>query len=217
MVNKNLVVSIENLKNDIIDMMEQCAKLIDMSLVSIINRDVELAKKVIDLDDEEDNLRVYIIDKSVRLIALKQPVARDLRLIYSLGYMALDLERIGDYSVNIAEKSLKLVEEDDIEPLGDIVRMRDMCISMLYEVEKALKGNDAKAAYSSANHDDVLDDLYKRAYKEIVKNMHKDDQNIDKGVRTLFIARYLERIGDHITNICENVIYAVNGDVVEIG
>ena len=217
MVNKNLVVSIENLKNDIIDMMEQCAKLIDMSLVSIINRDVELAKKVIDLDDEVDNLRVYIIDKSVRLIALKQPVARDLRLIYSLGYMALDLERIGDYSVNIAEKSLKLVEEDDIEPLGDIVRMRDMCISMLYEVEKAFKGNDAKAAYSSANHDDVLDDLYKRAYKEIVKNMHKDDQNIDKGVRTLFIARYLERIGDHITNICENVIYAVNGDVVEIG
>lgn len=217
MVNKNLVVSIENLKNDIIDMMEQCAKLIDMSLVSIINRDVELAKKVIDLDDEVDNLRVYIIDKSVRLIALKQPVARDLRLIYSLGYMALDLERIGDYSVNIAEKSLKLVEEDDIEPLGDIVRMRDMCISMLYEVEKALKGNDAKAAYNSANHDDVLDELYKRAYKEIVKNMHKDNQNIDKGVRTLFIARYLERIGDHITNICENVIYAVNGDVVEIG
>lgn len=217
MVNGNLMVSIKNLKNDVIDMMEQCAKLIDMSLVSIINKDVELAKKVIKLDDEVDKLRVYIIDKSIRLIALKQPVARDLRLIYSLGYMALDLERIGDYSVNIAEKSLKLVEEDDIEPLGDIVRMRDMCISMLYEVEKALKGNDAKAAYSSANHDDVLDDLYKRAYKEIVKNMHKDDQNIDKGVRTLFIARYLERIGDHITNICENVIYAVNGDVVEIG
>lgn len=217
MVHNTLDESVTYLKNDIIDMMEQCAKLIDMSLVSIINKDVELAKKVIILDDEVDNLRVNIIDKSVRLIALKQPVAKDLRLIYSLGHMALDLERIGDYSVNIAEKSLKLAKEDDIEPLSSIVKMRDMCVSMLYEVEKALKGNDTKAAYSSANHDDILDDLYKQAYKEIVKNMHKDDSNIDKGVRTLFIARYLERIGDHITNICENVIYAINGDVVEIG
>ena len=103
MVNKNLVVSIENLKNDIIDMMEQCAKLIDMSLVSIINRDVELAKKVIDLDDEVDNLRVYIIDKSVRLIALKQPVARDLRLIYSLGYMVIDEYK---YTINKSKNLL---------------------------------------------------------------------------------------------------------------
>ena len=217
MVNNNLGLSINHLGADIIKMMDLCSKAIDTSVTSAVNKDVELARQVIKLDDEIDDLRVGVIDKGIELTALKQPMARDLRLIYALQHMALDLERIGDYATNIAMETIKIGNEEHVEEMVDIPKMKDVCISMLNQAKVALQKKDTKEAYRAASEDDILDNLYNDVYVDILAAMHKNEDNINQGVKILFIARYLERIGDHITNICENIIYAVKGEMVEIG
>lgn len=217
MVNNNLVLSIENLRSDIIKMMDCCSKVVDMAVTSAVTKDVELARQVIKLDDEIDEIRVEVVEKSIELTALKQPMAKDLRLLYALGHMVLDLERIGDYATNIAMETIKIGNEDHVEEMIDIPKMKDVCLAMLAQVREALEKKDYKKAYSAAAEDDILDDLYSDVYVDILAAMHKSSDNINQGVKILFIARHLERIGDHITNICESIIYAVKGEMVEIG
>lgn len=217
MVNNKLELSIITLKDDTIKMMDKCIDILEKSVESIVNKNMELAREVIILDDDIDELRVNIIEKSIELIALKQPMAKDLRIIYALGNMALELERIGDYSTNIAMETIKIGEEKHVEPLVDIPKMREICVAMLKKARESLLLYDAKLAYNSAKEDDILDALYNDVYVDLLAAMHKDVNNINQGVKLLLVARYLERIGDHITNICEKIIYAVKGDMIEIG
>ena len=132
--------------------------------------------------------------------------------------MQLELERIGDYAVNICKESLKIGEEPYIKELIDIPAMKNICVEMLKKLWDALKNDDADLACEIAKRDDKVDELYKRVRENCLQVMHDNpDENINQGVRLVFIARYLERIGDHITNICEKIIYAKNGEMIEIG
>ncbi len=218
MVITNLDLSMQLLKEYTLRMIEKCENAVDLSIEYMLNRDMKGIKKLIREDDDIDILREYIRDRSIELMALKQPLARDLRYIYAICDISTELERIGDYVTNICKESLEIVEEPYIKELIDIPAMKSICVDMLNKLWKALKNDDADLAFEVAKKDNEIDELYKHVRERCLQFMHNDpDKNINQGVRLLFIARYLERIGDHATNICEKIIYAKNGEMIEIG
>ncbi|HHD2753024.1 TPA: phosphate signaling complex protein PhoU [Clostridium perfringens] len=213
----DLRMSIKELKVETKQMMELCEIAIEKSVDSIVNKDLSLAREVIKMDDEIDDLRNKIVEKTIELTALKQPMAKDLRNIYALSTISTDLERIGDYSVNIAMETIKIDNEDHITGMVGIPKMKSVCLNMLKDAKNALDSNETKLAYDAALEDNIVDDLYNDVYVDLLSAMHKDPKNINQGVKLIFVARYLERIGDHITNVCENIVYAIKGDMTELG
>ena len=217
MVITNLDTSIHLLKDYTVRMIDKCQEAVDLSIDSMLKRDLKTTQKVIKRDDDIDILREYIRDRSIELMALKQPLAKDLRYIYALSDISTQLERIGDYASNICSESLEIGEESFIKELVDIPMMKDICVDMLLQLEDALRNDDAQLAYEIAKKDEQVDELYSKVRQDCLRVMHDDSNNINQGVRLVFIARYLERIGDHITNICKKIIYAKNGEMIEIG
>lgn len=218
MASTNLEMSIKILKEYIIRMMDKCEKAIDLSVKSMVEKDIDLAKKVIDDDDDIDILREYIRDRSIELMALKQPMARDLREIYALSDISTELERIGDYAENIASEVISIAGEDYIKELIDIPKMTQLCLQMFKDLKSSFINQDADLAYKIALVDNEIDVLYYKVREDCLRVMHENpEQNINQGVKLLFVGRYLERIGDHITNVCEKIIYARNGKMIEIG
>ena len=217
MLNTNLGLSIDTLKQYTINMIEECVSILDLSVECMLKQDIEGCKKVIKQDDKIDELREYIRDRSIELLVLKQPMARDLRYIYALGFIALELERIGDYAVNIAEETIKICQDEYIKDLIDIPKMYEECKKMILEVKESLENENEDLAREIALQDDKIDSLYNRVQEDCLRVMNANPQNINQGVNLLFIGRYLERIGDHITNICEMIIFAINGEMTEIG
>ena len=217
MLNTNLGLSIDTLKQYTINMIDKCEELLSLSIKSILDKDIEGCKKLINQDDEIDLLREYIMDRSIELLALKQPMAKDLRYIYALGFIAIELERIGDYIVNICEETIKIGEEKYIKELVDIPKMYKVCKEMLLGVREALENEDEDLARDIALRDDEVDRLYEMVQNDCLKIMNDNPSTINQGVGLLFMGRSFERIGDHITNICEKIIYAINGEMIEIG
>lgn len=217
MLNTNLGLSIDTLKQYTINMIEESVSILDLSVECMLKQDIEACKKVIKQDDKIDELREYIRDRSIELLVLKQPMARDLRYIYALGFIALELERIGDYAVNIAEETIKICQDEYIKDLIDIPKMYEECKKMILEVKESLENENEDLAREIALQDDKIDSLYNRVQEDCLRLMNANPQTINQGVNLLFIGRYLERIGDHITNICEMIIFAINGEMEEIG
>ena len=217
MLNTNLGLSIDTLKQYTINMIEESVSILDLSVECMLKQDIEGCKKVIKQDDKIDELREYIRDRSIELLVLKQPMARDLRYIYALGFIALELERIGDYAVNIAEETIKICQDEYIKDLIDIPKMYEECKKMILEVKESLENENEDLAREIALQDDKIDSLYNRVQEDCLRVMNANPQTINQGVNLLFIGRYLERIGDHITNICEMIIFAINGEMAEIG
>ena len=218
MVITNLDLSIQLLKEYTLRMIEKCEDAVDLSVEYMMKKDMKSTKKLIRQDDDIDILREYIRDRSIELMALKQPLARDLRYIYALSDISTELERIGDYATNICKESLDIGEEPFIKEIIDIPAMKNICVEMLKNLWDALKNDDADLAFEIAKKDVEVDELYEKVRESCLQVMHNNpDENINQGLRLVFIARYLERIGDHITNICEKIIYAKNGKMIEIG
>ena len=218
MVITNLDLSIQLLKEYTLRMIEKCEDAVDLSVEYMMKKDIKSTKKLIRQDDDIDILREYIRDRSIELMALKQPLARDLRYIYALSDISTELERIGDYATNICKESLDIGEEPFIKEITDIPAMKNICVEMLKNLWDALKNDDADLAFDIAKKDAEVDELYEKVRESCLQVMHNNpDENINQGLRLVFIARYLERIGDHITNICEKIIYAKNGKMIEIG
>lgn len=218
MASTNLEMNIKTLKEYINRMMDKCEEAIELSVKSMINKDVDLAKKVINNDDDIDILREYIRDRSIELMALKQPMAKDLREIYALSDISTELERIGDYAANIASEVVAIAGEDYIKELIDIPKMTEHCLDMFRNLKTAFINQDVDLAYKVALIDNEIDVLYYKVREDCLRVMHENpEQNINQGVKLLFVGRYLERIGDHITNVCEKIIYARNGKMIEIG
>src|SRR5699024_5375160 len=217
MLNTNLSLSIDDLKQYTINMIDKCDRILDLSVECMLKKDIEGCKKVINQDDKIDELREYIRDRSIELFALKQPMAKDLRYIYALGCIEIELERIGDYVVNIAEETIKIGQEEYIKDLNDIVKMYKECKKMILGVKESLQNEDNDLAREIALQDDKVDNLYKQVQNDCLKIMNIDSKFVNQRVYLLFIGRYFERIGDHTTNICEKIIYAINGEMVEIG
>jgi phosphate transport system protein len=207
---------LHKLREEVISMGSLVGKAIGDSVLSLKNRDVELAQKVIDMDDEIDALDHSIEENCMRLLALQQPMARDLRLIISGLKMSIDLERMGDLALEIAVITKITANVPPVKPLIDIPRMSEICQQMLANTMTAFENKDVELAKVTAKRDDEVDMLFDQVRRELISYMIEDPKKITGAQHLTFVARYLERIGDHITNLCENVVFMVTGERVEL-
>lgn len=207
---------LHRLKEDIVNMGNLVGTAIGESVLSLKNRDVEMAQKVIDMDNEIDALDHDIEENCMRLLALQQPMARDLRLIISVLKMSIDLERIGDLSLEIAVITKMTANVPLVKPLIDIPRMSEICQEMIKDCMKAFENKDVELAKQIARRDDEVDALFDQIRRELITIMIEEPKKITGAQHLTFVARYLERIGDHITNLCESVVFMVTGERVEL-
>lgn len=208
--------SLSELKSEVISMMENVNEILEKSVNSLVEQDVATARWVISFDDVIDEQRNNIEERCIDLLALQQPAARDLRILFSILGIVNELERMGDYSVNIAKEVILIGDETHIKPLKDIPKMKNIISEMIKNTIKSFAEEDSKLAYRVGSEDELVDELYKNIYNEILHKVNENAGNISQGTRFLFIGRYLERMGDHLTNICEKIIYIVDGKRVEI-
>ncbi len=207
---------LHRLREEILKMGSLVGKTIGDAVLSLKDRDVELGQKVIDMDKEIDALDHSIEENCMRLLALQQPMARDLRLIISVLKMSIDLERMGDLSLEIAVITKMTANVPPVKPLIDIPRMAETCQQMLANTMSAFENKDVELAKQVARRDDEIDALFDQIRRELISYMIEDPKKITGAQHLTFVARYLERIGDHITNLCESVVFMVTGERVEL-
>jgi phosphate transport system protein len=199
--------TIKGIENKMLEMALKSEESIEKAMDSLVNRNLDLAEKVIDDDIIINNMEIDIEMSVVKLLTLENPVARDFRRVSSVFKIITDLERIGDLAVNIAKISIEIGEEDFIKPLIDLPRMYEIVREMLSKSLKAFVENDVALATKVAEKDDLVDDLHLKINEELLQMIADDSKIIDQAMKLMFISRYLERIADHVTNICERIIY----------
>jgi phosphate transport system protein len=179
-----------------------------------VERDNDLAQSVIAKDHQVNALDVEIDEASIRLIALRQPCAGDLRFITTAMKITTDLERMGDLAVNIAERALELNEEPILKPYIDIPKMREIAQGMTRDALNAFIGRDQRLAMDVIMRDDEVDELKAEVLRELLFFMIQDPSTASRAMKISFVAQYLERFADHATNIAEMVIYLVAGKII---
>jgi phosphate transport system protein len=184
------------------------------SVKALVERDSELAKEVIKRDHLVNALDVGIDEECVRLIALRQPMARDLRLITTAMKITTDLERMGDLAVNIAERAIELNDEPQLKPFLNIPKMAEITQTMVRDVLDSFVTGCSRLPYEVIKRDDEVDDLTVRNFEELLSFMIQDPKIIPLAVKRTYIAKYLERIADHATNIAEMIIYMCKGKMI---
>lgn len=187
---------------------------IKSSVESLVDRDSDLAEKVIKDDHAINALDVEIDEECIRLLALKQPMGKDLRVITTAMKITTDLERIADNAVNVAERTLELNQEPQLKPYIDIPKMSRIVQGMVRDTITAFVNEDVKLAKDVIRRDDIVDDLNEMVWKELMLIMSKDSGTVSRAVKVTYISKYLERIGDHATNIAETVVYMVQGKII---
>ena len=204
------------LKGDIVKMATLLEELIYKAVRSMVLKDAVLAQEVIESDDIVDRMTVDLEQRCLSLIALRQPLAKDLRMIGSVLRMIIDLERIGDYAEGLAKITIKLKDEAYMKPLIDIPRMGEISREMLRKCIQAWMDEDASSCWTLVENEQVMDALYDQIFRELLAYMMADPKTINQATSLLLAAGHLERIGDHITNVGEMIIYALEGQRVDI-
>jgi phosphate transport system protein len=184
---------------------------ITQAIRSLTERDPVLASATVERDHTVNRLDVEIDELSMKLIALHQPAARDLRLITTALKITTDLERIGDLATHIAERAIELAAEPPVKPYVDIPRMAAVASSMVHRSLDAFVREDVELALEVCSSDDTIDRMHDQLFRELLSFMADDPQAISRTMRLLFVSKYLERVGDHATNIAEMVIFLVRG------
>jgi phosphate transport system protein len=206
---------LEKLKGNLLVMATWVEEAINNAVQSLVRRDSVLSQKVYEAEDKINTMDIAINIECLNLLALRQPMAADLRFITSVMKIITDLERMGDQAVNIAERAISLNREPQIKRYIDIPRMAEIAQSMVKDVLDAFVNRDAKLARSVCERDDQVDGLNERVVKELLAYMMSDTDTISQQVQLLIVARCLERIADHATNIAEDVIFMVDGLVIK--
>ena len=208
---RHFSIELEELHALLLQMGELVESSIRRSVQSLVERDKELAKAVMRDEPRVNQMQVEIDSKTTRLLALNQPVARDLRFLTATLKINTDLERMGDLAVNIAERAIALINLPAVKPLVDIPKMAALAQNMLLKSLEAFVRADADLAQSILPSDDEVDGLKDSVYQELVGLMQRDPVTIPAAVDLIFVARNLERIADHATNIAEDVIFLAKG------
>ncbi|NMM65619.1 phosphate signaling complex protein PhoU [Clostridium sp. P21] len=208
--------ALKELHNDLLRMGSIVEKQIYECIESLVKKDVELADTIIKNDDLVDNLQKEIENKCIMLIAREQPLAIDLRNIFTTTKLVTDLERMADYAVDIAKITKRLKNEKYVKELIDIPKMADIVKKMIRSALDAYVDRDVDRAYDVCKMDDDIDRLYKSVLTELITIMASSKENINQITQLLFVCKYLERIGDHVTNICEWTIYLVTGELKDL-
>jgi phosphate transport system protein len=181
---------------------------------AIMQRDAASATRALEEDPKVDALEREVESFVIRLLALRQPVAGDLRQIVAALKITSDLERIGDYAANVAKRSIVLSQFSLPYSLAGLAHMARMVQGQLKSIIDALGENDAEKAVEVWRSDQVVDDIYNAIFREVITYMMEDPRNITPCTHLLFVAKNLERIGDHATNIAEKLYYAVTGETL---
>jgi phosphate transport system protein len=197
---------------DMIKMGSLVEKSIENTIIALKNHDIELARKVFRDDDLIDDFEQKIERRCLNLIARQQPLAKDLRTISAALKIITDMERIADHSSDIAEITIRMAREKYIKPLIDIPRMADLARKMVNKSIDAYVKQDVKIAKNVCSSDDEVDDLFFKIVLEMINIMKNNTQSIEQAINFMFIAKYLERMADHATNISEWVVYNVTGE-----
>ncbi len=205
---------LKKLKETILKMGALVESAIRDSIRSLVERENDLAKAIIERDHLINAFDVEIDEECIRLIALRQPMACDLRFITTAMKITTDLERMGDLAVNIAERALELNQEPILKPYIDIPKMSQIAQGMTRDSLDAFVRRDKKLAMDVIMRDDEVDDLKYEVLRELLFFMIQDPTTTSRAMKISFVAQYLERIADHATNIAEMVIYLVEGKII---
>lgn len=212
--------SLENrllrLKEEVLKMGRLLQEQIAKSIRSLVDKDLDLAREVISRDDILDKMTWDIENNCLLLLALKQPMASDLRFIGTVLRIIVDLERMGDHAEDIAEIAIDLYDQTYMKPLIDIPKMANIADEMVLIGLQAFVDADTELAMSLASMEKQVDHLYNEVFNELLTYMMRDQGNIPQATSLLLVAGHLERIADHATNLGEMVIYFVEGKRVDI-
>ncbi|MDA0525771.1 phosphate signaling complex protein PhoU [Methanococcoides alaskense] len=215
MVRERFSQRLEDLRSEIQEMGVLSQKMLVNSIQALEYLDLELAKNVIEMDSIVDDLEYDVEKATVHLLALQQPMAKDLRLITASYKIAIDLERMSDFAVNIAELVSK-IEGEHVIPLAEINTIASITQMMMENSMKAYAENDAELAKATAEEDSQVDRLFYSTWQKLVNLMIEDATLIPNAVDLIFVLRYLERIADHACNICEGVVYIATNQRVNL-
>jgi phosphate transport system protein len=211
-----LAARIELIKKELIGFAGLVEGMIDESLEGLIDREKELLTKVIDIDEPKSNrFEIELDELCISSIAQYQPKAKDLRTILMVLRINNDLERLGDHAVNIAESSLFLIERPYIKPLLDIPRMAQIAVKMLKDGINSFITENVEQAYNVIMQDSTVDGLRNQVTRELIMLMSSSPSTIERAFQLMRISSNLERIADLSTNICEDIIFMVQGKVVK--
>jgi phosphate transport system protein len=208
---------LDEIKKKLLTMGSLVLAMVTDSLSALFTRSTDLAQDVLTRDPEVDRLEMAVDELAVKFIALRQPAAKDLRLIIAALKITKDLERMGDLSVNIAERVVELNTEPQLKPYIDLPRMVEKAEGMIRDALDAFVEGDVSKARRVLDVEQSVDDLNAQIFRELLTYMLEDPKTINRATRLIFVSKYLERVADHATNVAEEVIFAIEGRDIRHG
>ena len=215
MVRERYITDLNNLKQNVIDMGHLSMQMIDDSQIALNKVNKDLAEKIILADEEVDKFEYKIEKRSADLLALQQPMAKDLRLIITSYKIAIDLERMSDMAVDIAEM-VKRMDNEIVFTYSDLDNIFTLCREMVANTIKAYEDGNVELAKKTAESDDIVDQKFYKGWETLVRMMISNSAVIQNAADLMFVIRYLERIADHSCNICESIVYMHTGERVNL-
>ncbi len=204
-------IELKELKEKLVYMSQTAEKMIEISLCGLVERNKELAGQVFEYEQEVNMLHIEVDELCIRLLALRQPIAADLRFITAAMKINSELERIGDQSVNISQNTAIYLDHPPLKPLIDIPRMAEITKEMVINSITSFVNEDVELARSVLKRDDEVDNLKDQIFRELLTYMLSDATTIHRALCLILIDRNIERIADHATNICEDVVFMTLG------
>ena len=204
------------IKDDVLRMGSLVEEAILAAIAALVAHDAEAATTVIVNDRRINEMQRQVSTLITRTIATQQPVARDLRFLLALDHVGYELERMGDHAGSVAKQVRKLAPHPPLKRYVDLPAMGEIAAALVGDILRALVDVDVTAARAVAARDDEIDELYHRTFEEVVELMRADPGNVERGTRILFAAHYLERIGDRVTNIAEDVVFLASGEIEDL-
>jgi phosphate transport system protein len=214
-VERHFEKELEALKEELLLMGGRAEAIVLKAVEALRRLDPTLAQEVFAEDKVIDRMEIDVDDRCVRLLALQQPMARDLRFITAALKIVNDLERVGDHAVNIAQSAVRLADQPPLKPLVDIPRMAGMANGMLHDALDAFVRHDAETARRLCARDDEVDALNRQVFRELVSYMVEDPQTITRAMELILVARNLERVADLATNVSEEVVFIAEARVIK--
>ena len=206
---------LDALKAQLLLMGGRTEAIVQKSVESLKRRDARLAQEVIDDDQAIDRLEIDIEERCVGLLALRQPLAGDLRVITAALKISNDLERVGDHAVNIAGCAKQLSSQAPVKPLADLPALAEKSIAMLRDALEAFVRGDGEAARRLVRRDDEVDDLNRQMFAELIRRMIADPQQVERSMTLVLVGRNLERIADLATNVAEEVVFIAEARIIK--
>ena len=208
--------ALQAITDDVLRLGSRVEQAIERATLALAERDVELADRVRWEDEGTNELQRRINTEISTTIATQQPMARDVRHVLALHHAASELERMGDYAVNIAKLTQQLASEPVLEPFPEIFEMERLCREQVRAAMRALVDTSEEEARAASVRDDEIDHLYSKVYRDAIGLMVREPSRIPQATHLLFVAHNLERLGDRVTNIAEDIVYLATGRVEDL-